>query len=227
MDVLVIEDDEKVSSHLQWGLKESGFSADIANSIASAFSLLDLKHFDVLIVDRGLPDGDGLELVRTLRLSDKETPVIFLTAHDQVDDRIEGLEAGSDDYVVKPFAFSELLARIRALLRRAASGDSLLLKMEDLEVDLVARHVKRAGEIIHIRPREYDLFVFLLRNAGQPVSREAIARNVWGIESPAVPMDNVIDVHISHLREHIDRGREERLLKTLRGVGFMLGKERL
>ena len=225
MHVLIVEDDRKVSNLLCQGLQEAGFTVDLADSVSAGTEATDAKRYDLLILDRGLPDGDGCEIIGKARATGKDIPVILLTARDSVDDRITGLDSGADDYVVKPFAFSELLARIRALLRRASSGDSLLLKIADIEVDLVARRVKRDGDPVDLRPREYDLLVYLLRNAGHPVSRDALAREVWHVESPAIPMDNVIDVHISHLRDKIDRGRENRLLRTIRGVGFVLGRK--
>ncbi len=225
MHVLIVEDDRKVSNLLCQGLQEAGFTVDLADSVSAGTEATDAKRYDLLILDRGLPDGDGCEIIGKARATGKDIPVILLTARDSVDDRITGLDSGADDYVVKPFAFSELLARIRALLRLASSGDILLLKIADIEVDLVARRVKRDGDPVDLRPREYDLLVYLLRNAGHPVSRDALAREVWHVESPAIPMDNVIDVHISHLRDKIDRGRENRLLRTIRGVGFVLGRK--
>lgn len=222
MQILIVEDDSGVSASLTKGLEEAGFNVDAVGSCAEAEKQLGQVHYDLTVLDRGLPDGDGLSILKKIRAGERHLPVVMLTARDGVEDRVEGLDIGADDYIVKPFAFAELHARIRALLRRAGTGDNLVVKIADLEIDVVKRSARRGECILDLRPREYDLLLYLARQAGHPVSREAITRDVWQVQSAAVPMDNVIDVHISHLREKLDKQSEQKLLKTVRGVGFMI-----
>ena len=222
MQLLVIEDDPKVARSVKQGLEEAGFPTQLVGTVRDALNSLQTTVYDLVVLDLGLPDGDGLEVMRHIRRGATSIPVILLTARDKVEDRVLGLDEGADDYIVKPFAFSELLARLRALLRRAGQGEGLLLRVGDLEVDVVRRRATRAGRRLDLSPREFELLEYLARSPGQAVSRESLARDVWRIRSRATPMDNIIDVHISHLRDKVDRPFDARLLQTVRGVGFML-----
>jgi two-component system copper resistance phosphate regulon response regulator CusR len=225
MRVLVIEDDEKTARAVVSGLAGGGFSAAAAYSGEEGLSLLNAESFDMLVLDWMLPGLDGIEILRTLRARGSKTPVLLLTARDGVEDRVLGLETGADDYLVKPFAFAELLARIRSLLRRAAPAETLKKTIADLTVDLQARRVSRAGKSVELTPREFDLLAYLLRQPGQVVTREMLARDVWGETNRLTPLDNVIDVHIAHVRRKVDEGRDSKLIHTVRGVGFVLREE--
>lgn len=194
------------------------------------FFVLSSQHFDAVVLDWMLPGRSGLEVLQTVRAKDAKTPVLLLTARDALEDRIAGLDSGADDYLVKPFALAELGARLRALLRRATADFSVEEKptrwrLGDLEIDLTLRRVTRAGRVIELTPREFDLLIQLFRNAGRIVSRETIAREVWQDVRRATPLDNVIDVHIARLRRKIDDGFACRLIHTVRGVGFVLREE--
>jgi DNA-binding response OmpR family regulator len=194
------------------------------------FFVLSSQHFDAVVLDWMLPGRSGLEVLQTVRAKDAKTPVLLLTARDALEDRIAGLDSGADDYLVKPFALAELGARLRALLRRATADFSVEEKptrwrLGDLEIDLTLRRVTRAGRVIELTPREFDLLIQLFRNAGRIVSRETIAREVWQDVRRATPLDNVIDVHIARLRRKIDDGFACRLIQTVRGLGFVLRKE--
>lgn len=223
MRILVVEDDPKVAASLQQGLEEAHLDTDVAGTVGLAAECVRSTQYDLMVLDLGLPDGDGLDVLRMVREERQKMAVLILTARDRLDDRVGGLDGGADDYLVKPFAFSELLARIRALLRRVGSGDSLKLSVADLEIDVVARRVHRAGRRIDLRPREFELLEYLARCQGQLVTRDALARHVWNVRVRGTPMDNVIDVHISHLRDKIDREFDPKLLHTLRGEGFVFG----
>jgi two-component system copper resistance phosphate regulon response regulator CusR len=225
MRVLIIEDDEKTARAVVSGLEGGGFSAAAAYSGEEGLSLLNAESFDMLVLDWMLPGLDGIEILRTLRARGSKTPVLLLTARDGVEDRVLGLESGADDYLVKPFAFAELLARIRSLLRRASPAEALKKTVADLMVDLEARRVSRAGKPIELTPREFDLLAYLLRQPGQVVTREMLARDVWGETNRLTPLDNVIDVHIAHMRRKVDEGRASKLIHTVRGVGFVLREE--
>jgi two-component system copper resistance phosphate regulon response regulator CusR len=225
MRVLIIEDDEKTAHAIASGLEAGGFSATAAHTGEEGFFLLNAEPFDLVVLDWMLPGRDGIEILRTLRTRGSKTPVLLLTARDAVEDRVLGLESGADDYLVKPFAFAELLARIRSLLRRASPADALRKTVADLIVDLEARRVSRAGKPIELTPREFDLLAYLLRQPGQVVTREMLARDVWGEANRITPLDNVIDVHIAHLRRKVDEGRPSKLIHTVRGVGFALREE--
>ena len=223
MRVLVIEDDKDVASFIRNGLAQAGYNVDHAANGKDGLFLATTEDYDVLVVDRMLPGVDGLTLIRTLRASQDSTPVLILSALGEVDDRVKGLKAGGDDYLVKPFAFSELLARLEALDRRAkAGGDApdTVLKAADLEMDLLRREVRRGGELIDLQPREFQLLEFLLRHAGQVVTRTMLLEGVWDYHFD--PQTNVIDVHVSRLRSKIDRGFDRPLLHTVRGVGYRL-----
>jgi two-component system OmpR family response regulator len=221
--ILVIEDDKDVASFIRNGLAQAGCNVDHAANGRDGLFLATTEPYDALIVDRMLPGIDGLTVIRTLRASSNTTPVLILSALGEVDDRVKGLKAGGDDYLVKPFAFSELLARLEALARRAKSGvdaPSTVLKAADLEMDLLRREVRRAGKPIDLQPREFQLLEFLLRNVGQVVTRTMLLEGVWDYHFD--PQTNVIDVHISRLRSKIDKGFERPLLHTVRGAGYRL-----
>lgn len=224
MRILLIEDDRQMADYLRKALAEAGAvvdqTADGRDGLLQAAS----GDYDVLVVDRMLPGLDGLGIVRTLRASGNRTPVLFLSALGEVDDRVEGLRAGGDDYLAKPFAFSELQARVEALLRRG-SGDlpATRLRVADLEMDLLKREVTRAGRPIQLQPREFRLLECLLEHAGQVVTRTMLLEQVWDYHFD--PQTNVIDVHISRLRGKIDKDFEPPLLQTVRGAGYMIRAE--
>ena len=221
MRILVIEDDRDAASWLMKGLTESGHVADhAANGEDGLAMALEALH-DILIVDRMLPKLDGLSIIRTLRAKGITTPVLILSALSDVDERVKGLRAGGDDYLAKPYAFSELLARVEGLGRRNASGpQETKLKAVDLEIDLLTRVVTRSGQIIPLQPREFKLLEFLMRNAGHIVTRTMLLENVWDYHFD--PQTNVIDVHVSRLRSKIDKGFGRPLLQTVRGAGYMI-----
>jgi two-component system copper resistance phosphate regulon response regulator CusR len=223
--VLLIEDDAKTARALASGLGSEGFEAMTANTGEEGFFLLSRESFDFVILDWMLPGRDGIEVLRTLRARGAKTPVLLLTARDAVDDRVLGLNAGADDYLVKPFAFAELLARIRALLRRADFANPLRHQIGDLTLDAQTRRVARGSREIALTPREFDLLAFLAQHHDQPVTRQMIAREVWREPNRATPLDNVIDVHLAHLRRKLDDGEDVKLIQTVRGVGFVLRAE--
>ncbi|MFP4075533.1 MAG: winged helix-turn-helix domain-containing protein [Halochromatium sp.] len=222
MRVLVIEDDAQLASYLAKAFGEIGARVDLAENGRDGLFLATGNSYDVLVIDRMLPQLDGLAIIRTLRASGNSTPVLVLSALGEVDHRVEGLRAGGDDYLVKPFAFSELHARIEALLRRATPGEAPTthLRVADLELDLLKREVHRNGQPIALQPREFKLLEYLMRHAGQVVTRTMLLENVWDYHFD--PQTNVIDVHISRLRAKIDREFEQPLLQTVRGAGYML-----
>lgn len=221
MRILLIEDDNSVADYIIKGLKQSGYNVDHSGDGKQGLFLASTENYDVMIVDRMLPNVDGLTIIQTLRASDNKTPVLILSALGEVDDRVKGLKAGGDDYLVKPFAFAELLARIEAILRRQESSTTQTkLKVADLEMDLLAHKVTRSGEGFNLQPREYKLLEYLMKHAGQVVTRTMLLENVW--EYHFDPQTNVIDVHISRLRQKIDKGFDKQLLSTVRGAGYML-----
>ena len=222
MRVLIIEDDEQLAAYLTKALREVGATVDHAADGREGLLLAAANDYDVLVIDRMLPSLDGLGVLRTLRASDNRTPVLILSALGEVDDRVEGLRAGGDDYLVKPFAFSELHARIEALLRRAVPEDQpqTHFQVGDLELDLLTREVTRAGKKVPLQPREFRLLEYLMRHAGQVVTRTMLLEHVWDYHFD--PQTNVIDVHISRLRQKIDRGFDTELLQTVRGAGYTL-----
>jgi DNA-binding response OmpR family regulator len=219
--VLVVEDEQKVARALKEGLEGDGYDVVAEHTGESAFFRLNTERFDVILLDVMLPGRDGLQVLATLRSQGIETPVLVLTARDALEDRVAGLDSGADDYLVKPFAFAEVLARIRALLRRGRSTEALRLSVGDLDVDLVSRKVTRAGRHIELTVREFELLEYLLRHEGQVVSRGALARDVWKETERTTPLDNVIDVHIARLRRKLDAEFPTRVIHTIRGVGFM------
>jgi two-component system OmpR family response regulator len=221
MKFLVIEDDAETREFIAQGVEESGHLADtVEDGKEGLFRALE-GNYDAIVVDRMLPALDGLTIVTTLRAEGKKTPILILSALGEVDDRVEGLRKGGDDYLVKPFAFSELLARLEALTRRGeGSGTETSLEVGDLEMDLLARRVKRAGQTIELQPREFRLLECLMRHSGQVVTRTMLLEKVWDYHFD--PQTNVIDVHVSRLRGKIDKGFDPPLLHTVRGVGYVL-----
>jgi two-component system copper resistance phosphate regulon response regulator CusR len=226
MHVLIVEDDEKTALALQAGLRSEAFTATLARTGEEGFSLINTSTFDIMVLDWMLPGRDGIEMLKSLRARGTTTPVLLLTARDSVADRVAGLESGADDYLVKPFAFAELVARLRTLLRRSPVTEPLRRQMADLVMDLETRRVWRAGVIIELTPREFDVLAYLLRQPGQVVSREMLANDVWREASRETPLANVIDVHVGHLRRKVDNGQPTTLIQTVRGVGFVLREER-
>ena len=221
MKILVIEDDREAAAYLVKGLGESGYVVDHAPDGREGLFLATSGTYDVLVVDRMLPGMDGLSVIGALRAAETRTPVLILSALGGVDDRVKGLRAGGDDYLVKPFAFSELLARLEALLRRgAAPAAQTKLRVDELEMDLLARTVKRGAQAIDLLPREFRLLEYLMRHAGQVVTRTMLLEHVWDYHFD--PQTNVIDVHISRLRQKIDKGFPHALLHTVRGAGYSL-----
>ena len=222
MRILVVEDEAKVARALQEGLEGENYEVIVARTGEDGFFHASAEIFDLIVLDLMLPRRDGIEVLTTLRRRGVQTPVLILTAKDAIEDRVLGLDSGADDYLVKPFAFPELLARIRALLRRGRIDQVLRLKVSDLEMDLVTRKVTRGNQIIDLTAREFELLEYLLRHQNQLVSREMITRDVWKEPSRATPLDNVIDVHIARLRKKVDQEFSIRLIHTVRGVGFIL-----
>src|SRR5690348_4572534 len=221
MKLLVIEDDREAAAYVVKGLTESGYVVDLAHEGRDGLFLASSGTYDALIVDRMLPKMDGLAVIAALRSAEIRTPVLILSALGAVDDRVKGLRAGGDDYLVKPFAFAELLARIEALLRRGGAGlTTTKLRVGDLEMDLLARNVHRGDREIDLLPREFRLLEFLMRHAGQVVTRTMLLENVWDYHFD--PQTNVIDVHVSRLRQKIDKGFDRALLHTVRGAGYRL-----
>lgn len=221
MRILVVEDEAEVAAYLAKGLKEHGHVVDEAHDGKQGLFLALSEPFDAMIIDRMLPNVDGLSIVRSVRQADIKTPVLILSALGQVDDRVEGLREGGDDYLVKPFAFSELIARLEALSRRGTvGGEQTRLVVGDLEMDLLARTVRRAGHEIDLKPREFALLEYLMRHAGRVITRTMLLEQVWDYHFD--PQTNVIDVHISRLRQKIDRGFDTELLQTVRGAGYTL-----
>ncbi|HMM13935.1 MAG TPA: response regulator transcription factor [Parvibaculum sp.] len=221
MRILVIEDDLEAAAYMVRGLRESGHIVDHAGDGEEGLTLGLSSQYDVMIVDRMLPKRDGLSVVAALRTEGVRTPVLILSALGEVDDRVMGLKAGSDDYLTKPYAFAELLARIEVLVRRS-NPDQVRTRLQvgDLEVDLLARKVTRAGQEIELQPREFRLLEYMMKHAGQVVTRTMLLENVW--EYHFDPQTNVIDVHISRLRAKIDKNFKQPLLHTVRGAGYSL-----
>ena len=221
--LLVVEDEEKVALALREGLEGEGYEVVVETTGEGAFFRLARERFDVVLLDLMLPGRDGLEILGTLRRQGLDTPVVVLTARDTLEDRVVGLDAGADDYLVKPFAFAELLARLRAVGRRGRAGDAERLAVDTLEIDRATRRVTRGGRAVELTAKEFDLLHYLTRNARQVVSRDTLAREVWRETALSTTLDNVIDVHISRLRRKIDLDQPVKLIHTVRGVGFMLG----
>ncbi len=224
MRILVIEDDAETASYIAKGLRESGYAVDVATDGKEGLLQAVGEDYDVAVVDRMLPGLDGLSVVETLRRAGKHTPILFLSALGGVEDRVAGLRGGGDDYLVKPFAFSELQARVEALLRRPAADQAeTRLRLADLEVDLLSRRVQRGGKEIDLQPREFKILECLMRHAGQVVTRTMLLEYVWNYHFD--PQTNVVDVHISRLRQKIDKDFDKALLHTVRGAGYALREQ--
>lgn len=222
MRVLVVEDERKLAEVLVAALQAEHYQVVAAATGEEGFYRANAELFDLVLLDLMLPGRSGLEILQTLRQRHIETPVLILTARDGVDDRVLGLDLGADDYLVKPFALPELLARVRALLRRGRPSDVFRLNAADLELDLVARRVVRGDKLVDLTSREFELLEYLLRHQGHLVSREMLARDVWKEPRRATPLDNVIDVQMTRLRKKVDLEGSTRLIHTVRGVGFVL-----
>ena len=222
MRILVVEDEQKVANALREGLQGERYEVVVERTGEGAFFRMTTEQFDAILLDLTLPGRDGIEILKAIRDRGMKTPVLVLTARDTVQDRIIGLDSGADDYLIKPFAFAELLARIRALVRRGRVTEAPRLATGDLEVELITRKVTRGGQPIELTVREFELLEYLLRHQGQVVSRELLARDVWKETARTTPLDNVIDVHIARLRRKIDAEQSPKLIHTVRGVGFML-----
>ena len=223
--VLIVEDERKVAKALRDGLEAEHYEVCVASTGEEGFFVLNHEAFDVVVLDLMLPRRDGIEILTTLRRRGLQTPVLILTAKDTLDDRVHGLDSGADDYLVKPFAFPELLARLRALLRRGRVDHVPRLQHDDLTMDIISRQVVRGRQAVGLTVKEFDVLEYLLRHAGRVVSREMLARDVWHVTARATPLDNVIDVTIARLRRKIDDPFDAKLLHTVRGVGFVLRSE--
>ena len=222
MQILVVEDEHKVARALKEGLEHERYDVVLAHSGEDAFFRINTEKFDVILLDVNLPGRDGMQILKSIRDGGVLTPVILLTARGSLADRVSGLNSGADDYLVKPFAFEELLARIRALLRRGRPSDPLRLGIGDLAMDLVTRKVTRGSRTVELTAREFELLEYLLRHEGQVVMRDTLAQDVWNETARGTPLNNVIDVHIARLRRKIDLDQPLKLIHTIRGAGFML-----
>jgi len=224
MRVLLIEDDTEVSDYIAKGLKQAGHVIDTAHDGKDGLFLATTESYDAMIVDRMLPGLDGLKIIQTIRGAGNHTPVLILSALSDVDDRVKGLRSGGDDYLVKPFAFTELMARIEVLARRGTGGavqtQETRLYAADLEVDLLSRKVTRAGQVIELQSREFGLLEYMLRHKGQVVTRTMLLEHVWDYHFD--PQTNVIDVHISRLRAKVDKGFDTPIIRTIRGAGYII-----
>jgi len=221
---MVIEDEAKMAKALKKGLNQAGYDVEGASTGEDAFFLISTNKYDLILLDWMLPGRSGIEILKAMRESQNETPVLILTAKDEVEDKVEGFDAGADDYLVKPFAFPELLARIRALSKRRADpqADSNTYVMGDLKVNLIDRNITRDGKEIDLTKIEFNLLVYFLKNKGVIVSRKMLCEDVWKVHARTIHMDNVIDVTITRLRRKIDGPHKKKLIKTVRGVGFTL-----
>lgn len=224
MRLLLVEDDEKIARFVEKGLKASGFAVDIASTGTQGFDMAFEEPYDTLIIDIMLPEMDGFSLIRKLRDLKNNTPIIVLSARGRVDDRVKGLEAGADDYLTKPFSFTELLARVQALIRRAGNvAEPVSLSYGDLSVDIVKRQVRREKDIIELQPLEFSLLEYLVRNKERVVSKTMIMEHVWNYNFD--PMTNVVEARICRLRDKIDKDYPVKLIHTVRGAGYVLKKQ--
>ena len=221
MRILLIEDDRKAARVLARGLQEEGFVVDLAPTGEEGEEQASVNEYDVIVLDWLLPGKDGIAVCRALRARDVATPILMLTARDRLADRVSGLSTGADDYLTKPFAFAELLARIHALLRRSRLAQPTVIRVDDLALDPARRRVTRGGGLVTLTSREYAILEVLMRNAGLLVSRTQLVERVWDAASDV--LDNLVDVHVSHLRKKIDRGGSAPLIHTVRGFGYRLG----
>jgi DNA-binding response OmpR family regulator len=220
--VLVVEDEQKVADALKEGLADENYDVTVERTGEAAFFRVNTETFDLIVLDLGLPGRDGIEVLSAIRRRGLRTPVLVLTARDGVEDRVLGLDTGADDYLVKPFAFAELVARLRALVRRGRVAEAPRLTVADLDIDLISRRVTRGGKVVELTVREFELLEYLVRHQSQVVSRETLARDVWKETARTTPLDNVIDVHIARLRRKVDVDQAVKLIHTVRGVGFMV-----
>jgi two-component system copper resistance phosphate regulon response regulator CusR len=220
--VLIVEDEPKVANALRQGLEGEQYDVVVEHTGEGAISQIETERFDMILLDLMLPGCGGLDILAALRGQGIETPVLVLTARDTVDDRVSGLDCGADDYLVKPFAFEEVLARIRALLRRPRLDDGQRLTVADLEMDLITRHVSRGGQSVILTVLEFELLEYLMRREGRVVSRGVLAHTIWKETARSTTLDNVIDVHIARVRRKVDIDRAVKLIHTVRGIGFML-----
>ena len=220
MRILVVEDEAKVASFIKRGLEEEHYAVDVASDGEEGVDMVDVYEYDLAILDIMLPKRDGLSVLSHIRKKNNSIPVILLTAKDMLEDKVKGLDMGADDYLTKPFAFEELLARIRALLRRGKPEESLKLVLDDLILDPVTHNVTRAGQEIPLTAKEYALLEYFMRNPERVLTRTMISEHVWNIKFDTYT--NVIDVYISYLRNKIDKGHDKKLLHTVRGVGYMI-----
>ncbi len=225
MNILVVEDDSKTAQAICRGLVGEGYQVVTAVPASDGAFTVDPEALDLVLLDWMLPGRDGIDILKSLRAKSARLPVLMLTARDTIEDRVLGLDSGADDYLAKPFAFAELLARVRVLLRRSGLAEPLRRRVQDLLIDLASRRVWRGGEEVLLTPREFDLLAFLARHEGQVVTRQMLAHEVWREINRATPLDNVIDVHLTHLRGKVDGGRKARLIQTVRGVGIVLRAE--
>jgi len=223
--ILVIEDEPKLAKAVKEGLEADDYSVSLAYTGEDGFYQLCQCRFDLAILDVMLPGRDGFEILKSLRQMGHVMPILLLTARDAVEDRVRGLDSGADDYLVKPFAFPELQARVRALLRRGVSEPPALSRLGDLEIDISRRAVTRAGQRIDLTAKEYEILEYLFRHKGRVVSREMLVRDVWKEPGRHTSLDNVIDVHVNHLRKKLDDNYSRKLLQTVRGLGFVLREE--
>ncbi len=223
MRILVVEDEKKVGNFIRKGLEEESYAVDLALDGQSGFDLAGTTTYDLLILDLMLPKKDGFQVLKELRAKKIETPVLILTARDQIDDKVKGLDLGADDYLAKPFAFTELLARVRALLRRSNTSRAAMLRVGDLQLDPVTREVKRSERKIDLTAKEYALLEFFMRNKEKVLTRTIISEHVWDINFDS--MTNIVDVYVNHLRNKIEEPEKKRLLHTVRGVGYVMREE--
>jgi two-component system, OmpR family, copper resistance phosphate regulon response regulator CusR len=223
--ILVVEDEAKVARALREGLQRQQYDVSVAPTGEEGFYLVSAEAFDLVILDIMLPGRDGLQVLATVRKRGLRTPVLILTARDAIEDRVQGLDQGADDYLVKPFAFPELLARVRALIRRGRADQSSKLQLADLEMDLTGRKARRSGKDLELTAREFEVLEYLLRHKDEVVSREMLAREVWKEIARGTPLDNVMDVHINRLRRKVDEPSDRKLIHTVRGVGFVLRED--
>lgn len=224
MRILVVEDERKIADALKKGLEAEGYQVTAALSGEEGYFCLTTEEYDLMLLDLMLPGRDGIEILKTVRSKGITTPILLLTGRDTVEDRVLGLDSGADDYLVKPFAFPELLARIRLLLRRGKHESVHLLKISDLEVNLMTHRATRSEQVLDLTAKEFELLAYLLGHLGHIVSREMLAHDVWLVRERSTPLDNVIDVSIARLRRKVDGPFEIKLIRTMRGVGFCLGE---
>jgi two-component system, OmpR family, copper resistance phosphate regulon response regulator CusR len=223
--ILLVEDDTHVATFIQKGLQAEHCNVDLVSDGLEAQGLAVENDYDLVILDVGLPGADGFQVLRFIRVNKPLVPVLILSGHSKIEDRVRGLDSGADDYLVKPFSFTELSARVRALLRRRERPENSMLRVQDLEVDLVSRVVTRAGKRIELSSREYSLLIYLMKNAGRCVTRAMIMEHVWALAFDT--STNVVDVYINYLRSKVDRGFQYKLIRTMRGIGYQIERRKV